>query len=269
VAAVQVGIVGDSGWHSADLLSAYDAQLAQRFHNSASALQTSLVSREVSAYSGTWSIDHNPNCMAIALFLDNKLPLPPFMPQYRNEDGIFGAMVQACLPHTYSAHLPFAMLHDAPQRSGYQRVEGVRACDLVLRLIADATVAGPLGVDGLGFHLAERAALCGRAWANFVKTLTARIRGERIEAITLALHRFRSGSPVRQDLQRCRGAMIQDLVDNPAAISEFGQDMTQARQFVSLFGEMCRIWPALRECALRNAKKLLRLGQACGESRPL
>lgn len=261
VAAVQVGIVGDSGWHSADLLSAYDEQLAQRFHNFPSTLRTSLLSREVSAYSRTCSIGHDSKCMAIGLFLHNKLPLPPFMPQHRNEDGVFGGMVQACLPHAYSAHLPFAMLHDAAQRSGYQRVERVRACDLALRLIADGTAGGPLGLGGVGLYFAERAALCDRGWARFMKTVTARIRGGRIEEITAPLQRFRNSSPVRQQLQRCRDRLIQDLVDNPTAIAEFGSDIARSRQFVSLFGQMCSTWPALRDCALRNADRLLQIGR--------
>lgn len=267
VAAVQLGILGDSGWHSADLLSAYDEQLAQRFDNSPSTLRTSLFSREVSAYSDTFSIGHDSKCMAIGLFLDNKLPLPPFMPQYRNEDGVFGTMVHACLPHAYSAHLPFAMLHDASQRSGYQRVEDVRACDLVMRLIGDAIPDAPLGLEALGLYFAERAALCDPAWARFAKTVTARIRGERIEAITLPLHGLRSGNPVRQHLQRCRDRLIQVLVNNTSVISEFGPDTRRARQFVSFFGQMCRTWAALRECALQNADQLLQLGTPCGEGR--
>lgn len=262
-AAIQVGIVGDSGWHSADLLSAYDVRLAQRFDTVPSILRTSLFSREVSAYCDTYSIGHDSKCMAIGLFLDNKLPLPPFMPQHRNEDGVFGSIVHACLPHAYSAHLPFAMLHDAPQRNGYQRVESVRACDLVMRLIADAA-GGPSGLETLGLYFAQSAMACDNGWETFVRTMTARIRSERIEAISIPLQRLRSGSPVRQQLQRCRKRIITDLAANPSVISEFGPDTLRARQFIGLFGQMCRAWPALREYALQNTERLLKLGTRCG-----
>ncbi len=41
-------------------------------------------------------------------------PLPPFPPVLRNEDGVFGALVQTCCPSAVMGHLPAAVWHLPP-----------------------------------------------------------------------------------------------------------------------------------------------------------
>lgn len=53
-------------------------------------------------------------CMAGNLGLDLRTPLPPFPPVLRNEDGVFGALVQTCCPWAFMGHLPAAVWHLPP-----------------------------------------------------------------------------------------------------------------------------------------------------------
>jgi hypothetical protein len=260
VVAVQVGTIGDSGWHTTELLSAYDEQLAHRFDESRSVLDTSLASREVCACSNTYSINHDANCMAIGLFLHNSAPLPPFMPQHRNEDGVFGALLRRCLPQGYFAHVPFAMLHDAPARHGYRHVHGVRVCEIVLKLIAETGPAEPLDLGALGLYLTEIAGVPERTWNAYLGRLTARIQAARIEAISGMLRSLTlKNGHARHHLQRCRDRLIEELISRRITICEY-EDPVRLKQFLTGFGEMCKVWPLLRECALQQTNRLSALG---------
>jgi hypothetical protein len=53
-------------------------------------------------------------CMTTNIGLDLRYDLPPFMPVQRNEDGVFGILLNHCCPHAFSGHLPIAILHDPP-----------------------------------------------------------------------------------------------------------------------------------------------------------
>jgi hypothetical protein len=70
----------------------------------------------------------------MALGLANDLALPPFFPVGRNQDGVFGVLIQLMAPSTFLGHIPVAVFHDADSRRAYKRVGEFRIADLVICL---------------------------------------------------------------------------------------------------------------------------------------
>jgi hypothetical protein len=56
-------------------------------------------------------------CMAGCLGLDNRDGLPPFLPVLRNEDGVFGRLLDAAFPDARIAMLPWVLDHRRPGRA--------------------------------------------------------------------------------------------------------------------------------------------------------
>src|SRR5262249_19251163 len=105
-------------------------------------------------------------CMATALGLDNRSLLPPFMPVYRNEDGLFGLTLRACFDGVYFGYLPSTILHAPMEARSYSTDEVLKSatkfrfCDLAATCIRSADFR--LGMSGekerllaLGKHLME------------------------------------------------------------------------------------------------------------------
>jgi len=57
------------------------------------------------------TLSSSPFCMTTFIGLANHLLLPPFIPNGRSSDVLFGAMMRHCHPRSLSAYLPEALVH--------------------------------------------------------------------------------------------------------------------------------------------------------------
>jgi hypothetical protein len=105
------------------------------------ALRIALTSREVVRTTRSTIITHEPACMMYCTGLANDVPLAPFMPIGRNEDGVFAATIAFLLPLTLFAYLPVGVVHDSPRASAYDAnphallARGGRFADVLLATI--------------------------------------------------------------------------------------------------------------------------------------
>jgi hypothetical protein len=59
-------------------------------------------------------------CMAFAVGLDNTSMLPPFLPSYRNSDGLWAWTLGRCDPQAFRVDLPYALVHDPDPSPAFQ-----------------------------------------------------------------------------------------------------------------------------------------------------
>ena len=110
------GARGDSGLHS-DLgqVASRSSATRRRVQDLGDSYRAALDSRQIVRQTACLTLSH-VDSPAIGMFMgmDNRAPLPPFMPNCRNEDGIFASVLARMSDHCYSAHLPFTLAHDPP-----------------------------------------------------------------------------------------------------------------------------------------------------------
>ena len=113
------GLAGDSGascpHHWLFAIGALKDQLIA----DPAALATALRSREVIRIARRSIITRVPNCMALCMALTTDTLLPPFLPDGRNQDGLFGVMLHHIDPTALFGHLSYGIVHDSPRRSAY------------------------------------------------------------------------------------------------------------------------------------------------------
>jgi hypothetical protein len=76
-------------------------------------------SREVVRLTRACTVRRGAPSNGMFLGLDNRHPLPPFFPVCRNEDGLFGRMLDQCFGDACFGQLPVAALHASAQGRAY------------------------------------------------------------------------------------------------------------------------------------------------------
>jgi len=98
------------------------------------------LSRQVLRAVNRPTITEGALCLAYAIGLDNRALLPPFLPVLRNQDGLFGVLLQRCLNRSYFGYLPWAVLHAPQDARPFALKElreipwGIRVSDLFIKL---------------------------------------------------------------------------------------------------------------------------------------
>jgi hypothetical protein len=140
------------------LLSSDEKQRA--LWESETALDRELRSREVQRVARRPLISHNVACMSYCLGLEANVLMPPFISDFRNADGVFGATLFAVYPHAVSVHLPLGILHDSSRSSEYDEsqrmlyLQETRASDFLIDFMSLSSSASvpALGAEGRGFE---------------------------------------------------------------------------------------------------------------------
>lgn len=115
------GLVGDSGLVEHEAYLYLDGRSRERLTRSEADYTSAQTSREVLRVANQPSVSASAWCMTTALGYDNRTLLPPFMPVGRNQDGLFSFVLQKCFQNSYTAHLPWAILHTPVQKRLYAR----------------------------------------------------------------------------------------------------------------------------------------------------
>ncbi|PQJ26732.1 hypothetical protein BSZ35_19265 [Salinibacter sp. 10B] len=117
IALSMTGTVGDSGMHSNDnmtrLLLANESSW-KRLITPKDGYRTRLNTRALIRAPRMQTITDSVFCMSMSLGLNNRLPIPPYPPVQRDEDGVFRAVLKTCAPDAYSGYLPFLIQHAPP-----------------------------------------------------------------------------------------------------------------------------------------------------------
>jgi hypothetical protein len=110
------GLAGDSG---SDGARGYVVGDRRNAFASPAEYELAMTSREIRAIAPRTVITHNRWCMAYCMGVTNTGALPFFPPVGRNQDGVWGAFLQACDDSAAYAHLPVGILHDSDRSSTF------------------------------------------------------------------------------------------------------------------------------------------------------
>jgi len=109
------GVAGDSGAYASwPWLTAQEPSLSRLLLGKTS-MNAALASREILSVARQPTITHDNFFQSMAFGLANNTALPPFLPIGRNQDGVFGTLIQLMAPGSV-AHLPIAVLHEPPTK---------------------------------------------------------------------------------------------------------------------------------------------------------
>jgi hypothetical protein len=114
------GLAGDSGIGCRYRLLWATGPLQRLLRTDVAKYRLAFSSREVTRVVRQATLTHDPSCMAGCIGLLNTSLLPPFGHLGRNEDGVFGALVNLILPDSVAVHLPVGVVHDSLRDPGYE-----------------------------------------------------------------------------------------------------------------------------------------------------
>ncbi len=277
------GLFGDIGWYSPTWLLLLTGGSRERFTSTEAAYLSACASRQVLRVVPRPTITDGRFCQATLLGLDNRVPLPPFMPVQRYEDGVFRIALRTCFEDAYFAHLPWAALHDSDEGRRWSREDisrtaaWIRSGELMVHCVR--SYAPPPGADAegrlrsLGAHLVSLGELPVPDFRTFVRTRFLAQKARYLEHLE-ALLREHGDAPaywaqdVRQHVAAVRDALRTDAFFVPrdlvvsrqvagpegrhyggpgAAPGQRTLDEAQvfAQQLVRGYGALLRAWPDL------------------------
>ena len=173
------GLFGDIGWYAPTWLLLLTGASRERFTGSEAAYESACASRRVLRVVPRPTITDGRFFQSTLLGLDNRVPLPPFMPVQRYEDGVFRIALRACFEDAYFAHLPWAALHDSDEGRRWAREDiwqtaaWIRTGELLVHCVHSYTPSP--GADpeerlrALGAHLVSVGELPAADFRAFVR----------------------------------------------------------------------------------------------------
>jgi hypothetical protein len=271
------GLVGDSGMYSTTpLQTSTSAATRMRLTSSANTYYAALSSREVVRQVLCPTISHTSPLMAGFMGLDNRELLPPFLPVERNEDGVFGHVLNRCFDHCYSTHLPWALLHAPALQRSYQPVSAatIRISDVVIACLSSWSASRSLRshddcLRAIGQHLVQQSSLRTDDFLEVVRAGVWNRASDVISRLELLLERFRDSPDYwRHDLARqlhgLHHAVARQEYPLPTDLRRVCQpsEVPEAmRDIVGKFGQLLYWWPTIVESVKSLAKKGVLLGQ--------
>jgi hypothetical protein len=165
VGVTYLGTAGDSGMSGHAFRMLEEGESLDRMLVSEATFELGMTTRWIVKAAPKASVSSGAFCMALHIGLDNRQPLPPFMPVMRNEDGVFGSVLAACYPEVFAGYLPAVVPHLPPETRAHlsqneaAQIRGVRVNDLVSQRIAAAAEASrsSLSMADLGKELTLQA----------------------------------------------------------------------------------------------------------------
>ncbi len=147
VGVTYLGTAGDSGMSGHAFRMLEEGTSLDRMLASETAFELGMTTRWVVKLAPRASVSSGSFCMALHIGLDNRQPLPPFIPVMRNEDGVFGSVLATSFPEVLSGYQPAVVPHLPPTTrtaislSDATRINTVRVNDLISQLITVAVAS--------------------------------------------------------------------------------------------------------------------------------
>lgn len=270
IAATFTGHCGDPGIPSAYYYLTYSDATFSRLTQSEAFYRKVLSSRAVFAAVRRPSIGDASLSPGLAMGLDGRELLPPFMPVLHAEDFIFGATLWQCRAHAVVGHVPFALIHDPGKKPitapGDLNMENRATIWEFAHLLRGLVLEHPapsgerstaVRMRVLGRHLREFGAAPPD---DFAAEMRLRVLQHESEKIGYLEHRLRTAeeapdfwrADVEAYLEHTRAALTFDDFDIPFDLKktedahEVGKLM---RRLVFEFGRLLEAWPDLFEAA--------------------
>jgi hypothetical protein len=256
--ATYAGIVGDcSEGHPAIAMTA--PQVKGRLASGEEVCRAALESREGFRVARQAIVMHGPQCMAYCMALLNSECMVPFMPKYRNEDGMFAQMLSLADPGTMYGHLTSAVVHDSDRPASRERTPDVAAqvgiSDVLSTVLRERMVGRTPAFRSLADAAMELARMDTREVSMLVSEAT-------VAANCAVLANVRDEAPavlpeyLGEVIRSYRDEMIKEMETGPTCIPlEFrglasrGEQMASLHAFIRELADVLAAWPAMWDVA--------------------
>jgi hypothetical protein len=264
------GIAGDCGLYSDMPLMTHRGRLTrERLRQFVSERNQPGATREIVSQVLTATIAHGESASPGTICgLDNRTLLPPFLPNFQNQDALFATMLSRCADDAFVGYLPCTVEHDpeGPDRSFTYEDAKLRVSDIVAVCcsmwypsISCKTV--PDRLMSLGKHMGDFAQLPRDEFVEIVKLgLVSRIAQTiQIYDLSIAADSYQSDLLTREFERRIvelkssvESGEYYVPIDYRASVQEVGPRAVQ--QVLGTFGQILTWWPTLAErvVTLRN-----------------
>jgi hypothetical protein len=265
VLATMMGVVGDSGISFPNRLLWLKGQPRDQLLQSPSAYTSACTSRETLRVVKRATVSNSVFCMTTVIGLDNRTPLPPFMPVQRSQDGLFGACLRRCYDYGYFGYVPWVIAHEPPDKRSHGPDEvwantGLRLCHLVgLLVLSFGTPHNDSRnrISNLGSYLVDFGSMDLPEFVEIIRIQYWRNISERIDMLDRLLNSY--GSSPRywaEDVHKYMDALRQSASSQEGFIPTdilSGRTPEEAlrltQRLVLRFGQLLYWWPRLVEAA--------------------
>jgi hypothetical protein len=278
------GARGDSGFHS-DIwqVASRSPATRKRVQGLGDGYRNSLNSRQLARQVIRPTISHIET-IALGGFmgLDNTLPLPAFMPDCRNQDGVFANVLARTSDHYYAAHLPFTLAHDPPGGCRYApgRDVEIRISNLLIYCVStwqpEPGDNDPLRrMSAIGRHLRRLGALPAGDFDELAHVLMCSLVCATIESLESLL--IEDGYAPRHWAEDLMGRIetLSQLTDRPdffvpVDLPQDSDDPPQrrAQRIVARYGRLLEWWPAIAERTTELGKRGTTIARCLSGSGP-
>lgn len=198
--------------------------------------------------------------------VDNTAYLPPFPPHFRNEDGVWAALIRVIRQEALTLHADVAVPHigpAAPFREEALSTYAYRLSDL-LRLLAEEYGSSAVRMPperlsrGLGRFLVDLGSLGDEEFSQYVRSrIVPSICGLLTRIHSLTYKHAWSPDYYLADVQRFFGAVRDEIESGrtvvPAELrSPGGTGISRTREYLRLYGRLVELWPDIVATARRE-----------------
>ena len=260
------GWLGDSGWASPEDARFLSGSSWQWLTRSEEAYNKALESREQLRFVRRLVLSRSGEFFIVAGGIDARQMPPPFVPNQRREDYLFGLLVRFCNADAFLAHLPAMVTHGAPNRQAWLGRDLVDLPTVLEASIARTSSAGDdrarlrnLGgyVEDIGNRgrdeFGEWMRSCVRPWVLAQLEAMERRAGE------CPPERSFWARDIRQITEISRHLLQRD--DFWASRWTAGGSPGSIQTLLRRFGGLLKHWPALFEAARELRVRGFRLAQ--------
>ncbi len=278
IALTHTGLAGDSGMSSSGSLYGVEGESRTRMLGTEKTYTEAMLSRQIVRMTPEVSIGHGTLCMSTMIGLDNRQLLPPFLPTFRNDDGLFGQMLKVCFDGYYTCYLPLAMRHEPQEQRSYPEETDsfvfiyasvlFQQCVHEMEKTLKHYPGGESRLRVLGEHFINIGQLPATTFRNYIRKLALSVASTRLRYLDGSLHRH-SAKPtywangLRSVMGRLKTAMFSNGYEVPIDLSNVGSDEERMQILRSTFydyGRLVCLWPTVRKIASQmrfEAKNLI------------
>jgi hypothetical protein len=266
VRATMTGIAGDSGTYCPYQLLFTRGRTRSDLIADSDKLTTALSSREVLRVARRPEMTHEHRCMAGCIGLGNDRLLPPFMPRWRSEDAVFGALLAAAYPESLFAHLAWGVVHDSLRPARRDELLPIsaletRTAEILLGCLRGFTTDedDPLGV--VARHVDRLATATRDDFRGLVRHIVDVQRQRELAELNRQLDSHETPEHWRNAINTYRASLLRRLREasfyEPVEFAPCADPLMKAQNFIRDFAEVIGEWSALWTHAKRLGPRAL------------
>jgi len=281
IIASYLGICGDAGMGSPLAFIMDSRAQRQKLFDSDSDFRCALSSREIILMARQPTISHAGPWLGNGLAADNRCLLPPFPPNLRGEDTVFGHLLSTCFSDSYFAHLPRTLLHDPPTQRSYPVKPAMGFSDVLAAFIG-AVPAWHRGgspdrvLRQLGTYLIEVSSPSQKAFDDELRKLVLRQVSFMLSMMERDASRYNGIAPLwATEMNNVRESLLRSVTDDQIVPAEllnlFPRPEAGAltRDLVAGFGKLLSWWPDMIQASRWLQSRDQRLAQPLSQIRHL